>query len=119
MVRRGREAGSQAVAGGAPLICQLFEEETMRWPFDEGGIEEEATAHRFCYSCSTEGGARQHLLRWRDGRVVVTSVTEGGRRSWDGPSWAEVGRADRVAAGPVLVKTKENGVGCSMDFGPN
>jgi hypothetical protein len=49
----------------------------------------------------------------------VTLVTEGGRRSWDGPSWAEVGRTDRVAARPVLVKTKENGVGRSKDFGPN
>jgi hypothetical protein len=39
MVRRGREAGSQAVAGGAPLICQLLEEETTRWPFDEGELK--------------------------------------------------------------------------------
>jgi hypothetical protein len=49
----------------------------------------------------------------------VTSVTEGGRLSWDGPAWAEVGRADRSAAGMILVKTKENGVGCSKDFGLN
>jgi hypothetical protein len=33
--------------------------------------------------------------------------------------WAEMGRADRDAAGSVLVKTKENGVGSSKDFGPN
>jgi hypothetical protein len=62
MKRRGREAGSQVAAGGAPLIRQLLEEETVRWPFDEGGIEEEATAHRFNYSCSMEGGAPQRTV---------------------------------------------------------
>jgi hypothetical protein len=33
--------------------------------------------------------------------------------------WAKVGRDDWAAARPVLEKTKENGVGCSKDFGPN
>jgi hypothetical protein len=33
---RGREVGGQAVAGGSPLTRQLREEETTRWPFDEG-----------------------------------------------------------------------------------
>jgi hypothetical protein len=36
-----------------------------------------------------------------------------------GRCWAEMGRIDRAAARPVLVKTKENGVGCSKDFGSN
>jgi hypothetical protein len=66
-----------------------------------------------------EGDARQRTARQHDGRMVLTSVTEGGRLSWDGPAWAEVGRADRSAAGMILVKTKENGVGCSKDFGLN
>jgi hypothetical protein len=29
-----------------------------------------------------------------------------------------VGRADRATVVPILVKTKENNVGCSKDFGP-
>jgi hypothetical protein len=32
---RGREAGSQAMPGGALLTHQLLEEETTRRPFDE------------------------------------------------------------------------------------
>jgi hypothetical protein len=27
------------VAGGAPIIQWLFEEEEMRWPFDEGKVK--------------------------------------------------------------------------------
>jgi hypothetical protein len=39
MERRGWEAGSQAAADGAPLIRQLLEEDTVRWPFDEGQLK--------------------------------------------------------------------------------
>jgi hypothetical protein len=37
--QRGREAGGQALLDGAPLIYRLLEEETMRCPFDEGGMK--------------------------------------------------------------------------------
>jgi hypothetical protein len=37
--QRGQEAGGQAPADGAPLTYRLLEEETMRWPFDEGEIK--------------------------------------------------------------------------------
>jgi hypothetical protein len=47
------------------------------------------------------------------GATAVTSVTEGGRRSWNRPAWAKVGRA---IVGPILVKTKVNEVGCSKDL---
>jgi hypothetical protein len=39
MEQRGQEAGGQAPADGAPLTYRLLEEETMRWPFDEGEIK--------------------------------------------------------------------------------
>jgi hypothetical protein len=37
--RRGWEAGGHAAAGAAPLICRLLEEDTTRWPFDEGEMK--------------------------------------------------------------------------------
>jgi hypothetical protein len=39
MEQRGREAGGQAPVDGAPLTYRLLEEETMRWPFDEGEMK--------------------------------------------------------------------------------
>jgi hypothetical protein len=36
---RGDRGGESAVAGGAPLIRRLLEEEATRWPFDEGGMK--------------------------------------------------------------------------------
>jgi hypothetical protein len=33
---QGDGGGELAVAGGAPLIQRLLEEEATRWPFDEG-----------------------------------------------------------------------------------
>jgi hypothetical protein len=36
---RGDRGGESAVAGSAPLIRRLLEEEATRWPFDEGGMK--------------------------------------------------------------------------------
>jgi hypothetical protein len=36
---RGDEEGELTVAGGAPLIHRLLEEEVTRWPFDEGEVQ--------------------------------------------------------------------------------
>jgi hypothetical protein len=53
----GRESGSQAAAGGAPITHWL--------------LEEEATTHRFHYLCLTEGGTRRHNARRHDRRTVT------------------------------------------------
>jgi hypothetical protein len=37
--QRGQEVGGQASADGAPLTYRLLEEETMRWPFNEGEMK--------------------------------------------------------------------------------
>jgi hypothetical protein len=50
------------------------------------GDEEEVTVHQFRYSCSMEGCVRWHAAWWHDGGMAVTSATEGGGRSWDGPA---------------------------------
>jgi hypothetical protein len=62
-----------------------------------------------------EGGHRRHSRMGGDGLGVLRKE----KRPWVSRCWAEMGHADRATAGSVLVKTKENGVGCSMDFGPN
>jgi hypothetical protein len=67
-----------------------------------------------------EGGHRWHAT-WQRGRMGDDGlgVLRKEKRPRVGWCWAEMGRADRDAAGSVLVKTKENGVGSSKDFGPN
>jgi hypothetical protein len=82
----------------------------------EGG----RVALRFSSIRVREGGHRRHVTRRRGqmgGGGLGTLRKE--KRPWVGRCWAKMGHADRVAAGSVLVKTKENGVGCFKDFGPN
>jgi hypothetical protein len=76
MERRGREAGGPAVAGGAPLIRQLLEEETTRWPFDEGELKRR---RQHTNSATRAQRRAAHGSVQRDGRAAVTSVTECGR----------------------------------------
>jgi hypothetical protein len=59
-----------------------------------------------------EGGRRWHATWW-------LGCPEEGEKARVGRCWAKMGRGDQAAAGSVLMKTKENGVDCSKDFGPN
>jgi hypothetical protein len=70
MERRGREVSGQAAATGAQLIHLLLEEETTRWPFDEGSLKR----RRQCTNSATSAQwMAVHSSVRRDG-------TTGGRR---------------------------------------
>jgi hypothetical protein len=89
MEGRGREAGGQAAAGGAPLTRQLREEETTGWPFDEG--EKKRRRRRV--------GSLAQRVAWVLDAVATTGIGFGGdgigREVGDeaGFDWAKLGRA--------------------------
>jgi hypothetical protein len=89
MEGRGREAGGQAAAGGAPLTRQLREEETTGWPFDER--EKKRRRRRV--------GSLAQRVAWVLDAVATTGIGFGGdgigREVGDEArfDWAKLGRA--------------------------
>jgi hypothetical protein len=98
MERGGREAGGQAVAGGASSKRRLLEGEATRRPFDEGEMK-----RRGRHVCSLTRRRRRHLVRrpesgsavvpgwrWKTARVGRSWATKARRLGRTGPRPAGV-----------------------------
>jgi hypothetical protein len=81
--------GGQATAGGAPLICQLLEEETARWPFDEGELKRRRRPD--FATCAQRRAAHSNV---RCGDVTGEGGSDFGNRRWTMTlGWAGLGRS--------------------------